>query len=217
MALLLYNTLLTLLSPLLWLFLLWRRAKGKEDGGPAWVERWGDLPETVSGDTRHPRLWIHAVSVGEVMAAVPVLRELRRRFPDAFLLLSTTTVSGREVALKQIPPADEVAYYPLDFWFARSLHALQTARPDLVLLMEWEIWPNFLTQAKKRGAKIAVLNGRISDKGLRQGQKAGLWIGPGLTCVDLFSMQSPRRRPPRRACRGGPVTRVQIVRQYQVR
>jgi 3-deoxy-D-manno-octulosonic-acid transferase len=190
-ALFIYNLLLFLLSPLLYVFLLWRVAKGKEDrehGG----ERWGKLPGNIAQDRGGgPRFWVHAVSVGEVMAAVPVLRELRRRFPEALIVLSTTTIGGREVAQKQMPPADEVIYYPLDFsWVVRR--ALHGAKPDVVLLMEWEIWPNFLTEAKKQGAKIAVLNGRISDKGLRRGKSgfAAFFTAPGLAAVDRFAMQS---------------------------
>ena len=190
-ALYLYNLLLLLLFPLLYVFLLWRVANGKEDR-EHWGERWGALPTSVGQDKgTSPRFWVHAVSVGEVMAAAPVLRELRRRFPDALIILSTTTISGREVAQKQMPPADEVIYYPLDFpWAVRR--ALQQVRPDMILLMEWEIWPNFLVAAKQQGAKIAVLNGRISDKGLRRGKSgfAGFFTAPGLAAVDQFAMQS---------------------------
>ena len=172
-SLILYNLLLFVLSPPLALYLLWRLARGKEDR-ERWAERWGGLPANVAENRGRPRFWVHAVSVGEVMAAAPVLRELRARFPDAFLLLSTITPSGREVALKQVPPADEVVYFPLDFPFAVR-RALAAARPDLVLLLEWEIWPNFLTRAKRGGAKIAVLNGRVSDRGLRRGRRGG-WL-----------------------------------------
>ena len=187
-ALTVYNLLLTFLSPLIYLYLLFRLSKGKEDGAH-WGERWGDLSEAVRGAPVGPRIWVHAVSVGEVIAAAPVLRELRRRLPDAFILLSTTTLSGREVALKQSPPADSVVYYTIDFLpvVARA-HA--AARADLILLMEWEIWPNFLTQARRRGARVAVLNGRISDKGLRRGRYSGFFTGPGLAAVDVFAMQS---------------------------
>lgn len=188
MARLLYNLLLFLFAPLILLYLLFRLAKGKEDK-EHWGERWGKLPETVSRDPRVPRFWVHAVSVGEVIAAVPVLRELRRRWPEAFILLSTTTPGGRAVALKQIPPADEVVYYPLDYPLLVS-RALRAARPDVVLLMEWEIWPNFLAAAKRGGAKIAVLNGRVSDRGLRRGTKSTFWTRPGLNRVSLFAMQS---------------------------
>ena len=191
LALYLYNLLLVLLFPLLYTFLLWRLSNGKEDR-EHWGERWGTLPEIVAQDKgASTRFWVHAVSVGEVMAAAPVLRELRRRYPDSLIILSTTTIGGREVAQKQMPPADEVIYYPLDFpWAVRR--ALRQIRPDMILLMEWEIWPNFLVAAKKQEAKIAVLNGRISDKGLRRGTSglAGFFTAPGLAAVDLFAMQS---------------------------
>ncbi|MBC8101267.1 MAG: 3-deoxy-D-manno-octulosonic acid transferase [Cytophagales bacterium] len=190
MNLLVYNLLLLLLSPPLLLFLLWRLANGKEDLAH-WGERWGAFPLDVAQSRgASPRFWVHAVSVGEVMAAAPVLRELRQRFPDALIVLSTTTIGGREVAQKQ-PPADEVLYYPLDFPLVID-RALRTVRPDVVLLMEWEIWPNFLTRAKRQGAKIAVLNGRISDRGLRRGQSrfAAFFTAPGLASVDRFAMQS---------------------------
>jgi 3-deoxy-D-manno-octulosonic-acid transferase len=188
MSLFVYNLLLFLLSPLVLGLLLYRLSQGKEDKD-RWGERWGKLPSAIGEDRRTPRFWVHAVSVGEVFAATPVLRELRKRYPDAYILLSTTTTGGREVAQKQMPPADEVVYYPLDFPFAVN-RALELVRPDVVILMEWEIWPNFLTAAKRRGARIAVLNGRVSDKGLRRGLKARFFTAPGLAAVDRFLMQS---------------------------
>lgn len=188
MGLFVYNLLLFLLSPLVLGLLLYRLSQGKEDKD-RWGERWGKLPPSIGEDQRAPRFWVHAVSVGEVFAAAPVLRELRKRYPDAYILLSTTTTGGREVAQNQMPPADEVIYYPLDFRFAVN-RALERVRPDVVILMEWEIWPNFLTAAKRRGARIAVLNGRVSDKGLRRGLKARFFTGPGLAAVDRFLMQS---------------------------
>jgi 3-deoxy-D-manno-octulosonic-acid transferase len=188
LALLVYNLLLLLLSPLLLAFLLYRLAKGKEDAA-RWGERWGAYPAQVAADKRAFRFWVHAVSVGEVMAAAPVLRELRRRYPDALIVLSTTTPTGHEVAQKQVPPADEVVYYPLDFTFAVK-RAVTVVRPNVVLLMEWEIWPNFLHAAKAAGATVAVLNGRVSDKGLRRGGRATFFLKPGLDAVDRFVMQS---------------------------
>ncbi|HVK04103.1 MAG TPA: glycosyltransferase N-terminal domain-containing protein, partial [Armatimonadaceae bacterium] len=92
-------------------------------------------------------------------------------------------------ALKQVPPADDVVYYPLDYAPVVK-QALRSAQPDVVLLMEWEIWPNFLNAAKRQGATVAVLNGRVSDKGLRRGQRARFFTAPGLAAVDLFAMQS---------------------------
>jgi len=197
-----YNLLLFLLSPLLLAYYLFRLATGKED--PVhWRERFGhySIP-TPNGLT----FWIHAVSVGEVMAAKPILRELRQRHPDAFLLLTTTTRGGREVA-QGVAEASAVAFFPLDFPWAVG-HALKTVQPNAVLLMEWEIWPNFLTAAKQQGAKVAVLNGRISDKGLRRGLKARPLLQSGLAAVDLFAMQSEEDTC--RAARvGAPPDRVQ--------
>jgi 3-deoxy-D-manno-octulosonic-acid transferase len=183
MSQIIYNLVILLLSPLLVLLLLWRRAKGKE---PAWAERWGKLPTIPKG--KELSIWVHAVSVGEVMAAAPVLRELRKRHPEAHITLSTTTTGGREVALQRLE-ADRVVAFPLDApWAVKK--ALAAVQPDLVLLMEWEIWPNFLVAAKRRGAKIAVLNGRVSDKGLRRGLKMRWLLGEALKQVDLFAMQS---------------------------
>jgi 3-deoxy-D-manno-octulosonic-acid transferase len=181
-----YNLLLFLLSPLVLLYYLFRLATGKEDP-MHWRERFGYFPP-LSEARGELRFWVHAVSVGEVMAAKPILKELRKRHPEAFLLLTTTTRGGREVA-QGVADASAVAYFPLDFPWAVA-RALGAARPDAVLLMEWEIWPNFLVAAKRQGAKVAVLNGRISDKGLRRGLKAGGLLREGLSAVDLFAMQS---------------------------
>lgn len=207
-ALLIYNFLLHLLGLPLIAYLLYRRSIGKEDKGEAWGERWGKYRLNREAERAGYRIWVHAVSVGEVMAAVPILRALRQRYPDAFILLSTTTPSGREVALKQVPPADQVVYYPLDFP-ATVARALSDVSPNLIVLMEWEIWPNFLTLARRRGTKIAVLNGRISDKGLRRGQRGGFFTAPGLAAVDLFAMQS--EEDARRAVLvGGEPAKVQV-------
>jgi 3-deoxy-D-manno-octulosonic-acid transferase len=149
---------------------------------------------------------VHAVSVGEVTAAAPVLRALRARFPDALLVVSTITPSGREVALQQIPPADHVVYLPLDLVFAVRA-ALGAVRPDAVILMEWEIWPNFLWAARRRGARVAVLNGRVSDRGLRRGRRFAWFTRPGLLAVDRFAMQSAEDAR-RAALVGAPAGRV---------
>ena len=197
-----YNLLLFLFSPLLLLYYAFRLATGKEDPTHR-HERWGSCAKMGEGA---PRFWVHAVSVGEVMAAKPVLRELRKRHPEAFLLLTTTTRGGREVA-QGVMEASAVAYFPLDFPWAVS-RALRAIQPDAVLLMEWEIWPNFLVAARQQGAKIAVLNGRISDKGLQRGRRAQGLLQRGLNAVDIFAMQSDEDT--RRAGQvGAPAERIQ--------
>lgn len=198
-----YNALLLALAPLIFPLLLWRRTNSKE---PAWAERWGKILSTE--ERTELSLWVHAVSVGEVMAAAPVLRELRSRHPNAHITLSTTTTGGRAVALQR-PEADRVIAFPLDApWAVRR--ALAAVKPDLILLMEWEIWPNFLYEAKKRGAKVAVLNGRVSERGLARGLKMRWLLGDALKNVDLFAMQS--EEDARRAVLvGAPAEKVETV------
>ena len=130
-----YSAVLILLFPFIYALLWLRRLRGKESPR-TWQERWGHYPVEIAAHTGSPRFWVHAVSVGEVMASVPVLRALRARFPDALILLSTTTIGGREVAEKQAPPADYVVAFPLDFPGAVK-RALNAVRPDAVILMEW--------------------------------------------------------------------------------
>ena len=181
-----YNLLLVVGFPLIWLYLLRRKAKGKEDAA-RWGERWGHYPALPKPDARLS-LWVHTVSVGEVMAAAPVLRALRARFPDARIVLTTITRTGQEVA-RQRPEADSVLYFPLDFpWCARR--AVETIRPDALILMEGEIWPNVLATAHDVGAKVVVVNGRISDAKLPRWKRIAWLLGPGIAAVDRFFMQS---------------------------
>lgn len=205
LALFLYNILLILLAPVIAAVLAYRAARGKESR-PHLRERFGFLPDAINTDTRTERFWVHAVSVGEVMAAIPVLRELRARHPDALIVLSTTTASGREVAAKQVPPADFVIQFPLDFPLVVA-NALRTIRPRALLLMEWEIWPNLLSVAKKRGVTVAVINGRVSETGLRRGVRARYFLAPALQNVAVFAMQSAEDAH-RAAQVGAPATHI---------
>ena len=208
MALFFYNLLLLLFAPavlLVYAYRLWRGKEARQHFG----ERFGIPSAVIADDKRTPRFWVHAVSVGEVMAAAPVLRELRSRYPDALLVLSTTTVGGREVAQKQIPPADHVTTFPLDFPFAVQ-NALHVLSPDALILMEWEIWPNLLSAAKRHGVTIAVVNGRISDTGLRRGTTAKWVLASALQTVDVFAMQSVEDAH-RAVLVGAPLERVHAV------
>jgi 3-deoxy-D-manno-octulosonic-acid transferase len=107
-------------------------------------------------------IWVHAVSVGETLAVERLLATLREQFPQAPVVLSVTTASGRALAEKRIR-ADRIFYFPLDLPFAvrRSLRAIE---PALVLIVETEIWPNFLRLASERGARVVFVNGRISGR-----------------------------------------------------
>jgi 3-deoxy-D-manno-octulosonic-acid transferase len=112
-----------------------------------------------------PCIWVHGVSVGEVLAAKPLVREIERELPAYEVAISTTTNMGLEVARKHFP-GKHVFYYPLDFsWSVRR--ALEAVRPDLIVLVELEIWPNFLGEAYQAGIPVVLVNGRISEKSFR--------------------------------------------------
>ena len=155
---------------------LWHRlVSGKY--GPAIAEKTGEIPDrfksagtrVISADSPYsesPCLWLHAVSVGEVQAS----RELVTRFmadnPTWELRVSTTTATGRKVAT-DLYGAECVFYYPLDFsWMVKK--AIERIRPSLIVLMELEIWPNFLRETRRAGIPVAVANARITERSVRR-------------------------------------------------
>jgi len=141
------------------------------------AERLGRIPARLfsSGDTR-PVVWIHAVSVGEVIAVSGLVKELRARAPNYRVVVSTTTRTGQAVARERFGPGD-VFYYPLDFgWAVRAyLRALQ---PHLFMLAETEFWPRMLSECRRSGIPVAVVNARISDRSYpRYLRLRALWRG----------------------------------------
>ena len=155
---LVYVALLVAVSPLL----LYRRLSlGKYRDG--WAEKfWGELPARTSS---RPCVWLHAVSVGEVLQVRPVLRQLAAARPDWEFVITTTTRTGLDVA-KQEFPQHTVCYFPLDFsWAVRR--AIQRVRPSAIVLVEMELWPNFVRTANRLGIPLALINGRVSEKSFR--------------------------------------------------
>ena len=133
-------------------------------------------------------LWLHAVSVGEVMAAAPLARLLAARHPEVPLLVSTTTETGRAVAEQRIPAARFI-FFPLDFgWSVRR--ALRRLRPRAVLLTETELWPNFLAACTAEAIPAVVINGRISPRSFPRYRLIRPWFRLVLRHVRLFCMQS---------------------------
>jgi 3-deoxy-D-manno-octulosonic-acid transferase len=115
-------------------------------------------------------IWLHAVSAGEVVAAKAAAPELKQAFPDLPLVASTTTETGQAAARRLLDEAEETFYYPLDIsWNVRK--CLRRFRPRAIVLFEAELWPNFLTESAAAGAKIFVVNGRISERSLRRFRK----------------------------------------------
>ena len=137
-------------------------------------------------DTSRPLVWIHGVSVGEVKAASNFVAELRALRPDVDLVISTTTPNGKLVARQEYPDL-QVVTYPLDLAYFPS-RALSRLQPCCVLLMELEIWPNFLQAARKRDIPVAVINGRISERTFR-GYRKARGLLPQLDLISRYCVQ----------------------------
>lgn len=142
------------------------------------------LVGTISGS---PRIWIHAASVGEVNGAVAVIESLKRLMPDCAIILSTTTKHGQSWARERFGPEITCIYAPLDFIVSvrRALFAIQ---PDILVCLETEIWPNWLLAARRMGAKIALVNGRISGRSIKGYLKVRFLIQETLNQIEKFSM-----------------------------
>ena len=124
-----------------------------------------------SGSGSRPRIWVHAVSAGEVVAAVPILRELRELLPTHDLLFSTTTPAGHEMAEQQAKAyIDGLFYSPFDLpWVTRRV--VETIRPQVFVSLESELWPNLLHELKRQGCRTVMVNGRISEQSYRRSRK----------------------------------------------
>lgn len=203
---LLYNLFLVLASPLLLVYLIWRivvRGKSRE----GWSHRLGRLPLSPQG---RKVLWVHAVSVGEVIAAVPLLQALREEFPQHHLLLTTLTPTGNAMARQQLGKlVDAVGYLPVDFAFAVK-RALRRVRPDALIIMETELWPNLLMLAYRQGVKTVIANGRLSDRSLPAYRRLRWLFRRVLQCLDTICVQS--EEDAKRFCAiGAPPDRVHVT------
>lgn len=139
-------------------------------------QKLGAIPdETVSILKGHPRIWVHAVSVGEVTAAAPIVFALREKLPHACIILSTGTETGQAMARKLIPQATTFVYFPLDI-FPVVRRVIDRIAPDIVVLTETELWPNFLRHCMKRRIPVVMVNGRISPRSfLRYSRTSFFW------------------------------------------
>jgi len=108
-------------------------------------------------------IWLHAVSVGEALSGVTLARRLKEAYPGRPLIVSTTTITGQTLARERMPFADAVIYFPLDWAFCVR-RAMSAVRPSLVLILETEIWPNFVREARRREVPVLFVSGRISDR-----------------------------------------------------
>ena len=133
-------------------------------------------------------LWIHAVSVGETRAAIPLITALRQNYPQYMILVTNVTETGHAIAMenKQI---DMCLFFPFDFsWTVRK--ALELIKPQAILIVETEIWPNFVTQANAFDIPLMLVNGRLSDRSFPRYRRGRFFLRPILECFSFFCMQS---------------------------
>src|SRR6266705_2881810 len=184
-----------------WLFQMLRRGKYRAGLG----ERLGKIPRRIRAGAA--RIWVHAVSVGEVLAVSNLVLEIRQRFPEHPVFVSTTTAAGQKLARQRFGE-ENVSYFPLDLPFAIRPW-FRKLRPALVVLAETEFWPNFLNYSKRHGARIAIVNARISNRSLPGYRRFRVLLRRFLQDVDLFLAQSDEDR--RRLLEiGAPGNRVQV-------
>jgi 3-deoxy-D-manno-octulosonic-acid transferase len=148
---------------------------------------------------RRGAIWIHAVSVGEALSSVNLAQRLKSAYPDRPLIISTTTLTGQALARERFPFADAIVYFPLDWAFCVR-RALRAIRPAVAVVLETEIWPNFLREAARGGVPVIFVSGRISDRSFARYQKYlgifGFFLRPFLRSVlskpSAFLMQSEK-------------------------
>jgi 3-deoxy-D-manno-octulosonic-acid transferase len=137
-----------------------------------------------------PVVWVHAVSVGETLAAVPLIRLLRRRVPDARLLVSSVTLTGRETAIKSLSGVvDEGFFFPFDLPGLCG-RFLDRVRPDVVVIVETEIWPNFIAACAHRGIPVVIVNGRLSKRSFAGYMRFRWFFAPILRTLRTISAQT---------------------------
>src|SRR6266481_2618606 len=151
-------------------------------------QRLGFLPISfnIDGDES---IWIHAVSVGEVLTARALAADLKARYPRLRLFLSTTTIAGQQVARRSLSNVEAVFYFPFDWTFIVR-RTLSLVRPRVFIMMETEIWPNLLRECRRRGVKTVMINGRISSRSYPRYRLVRPFFRRVLADIDSFCMQS---------------------------
>lgn len=203
---LLYSLVLSLLFLALLPYFVYQAARrGKYSG--SFKERMGWLPESLRGDGRET-IWVHAVSVGEFLAAKPLIERLKRDLPTARIVVSTTTLTGQQLARSQSHLFDAALYFPFDWKFSVR-RALAWVNPAVVIILETELWPNFLRECRKRGVVTVLANGRISPRSFRRYR---LLSRPFRRAIEDFSLMVMHSEADAERARhlGAPAGRVRV-------
>lgn len=180
-----YSFILILLTPFLLLRLVWLARRN-----PAYLDRWQErlgFPRALPDGKRV--IWLHAVSVGEVLAARPLLNALLERYPQYRIVVTTTTPTGALTVHQNFAGNIEHRYFPYDLPFAVS-RSLRMIHPSLVVVMETELWPNFYAACAERGVPLALVNARLSEKSARGYRRVSALVRSTLRSASLIAAQS---------------------------
>ncbi len=174
--------------------LAYYQLRARTDGkyGRTWKQRMGlDLPEATG---KRARIWCHALSVGEVLSAVPLVKGLKERAPGVEIVFSTATETGQEIARSRLASWVELFFIlPHDFpWTVERL--VPRVRPDLFVLVETDIWLNLLHALKRRGIPVVLVNGRLSPRSFERIMKYGALFKPAFRLFDRIYAQSEEDR-----------------------
>lgn len=202
----LYSFVLTLLFLALLPYFVYQAARHGKYAGSI-MERLGWLPQHAGGDSRNT-IWVHAVSVGEFLAATPLIERLKRELPMTRLVVSTTTLTGQQLARSHSNHFDSVFYFPFDWRFSVR-RSLAKVNPLAVIILETELWPNFLRECQKRGVTIVLANGRISERSFSRYRMIGRPLKHAIQSFSLMIMQSETDAERARQL-GAPAERVHV-------
>ncbi|WP_295238588.1 3-deoxy-D-manno-octulosonic acid transferase [Veillonella sp.] len=150
----------------------------------------GLMPDSLMRKIEGRRaIWVHAASVGEIVATSPIVKDIKKKFPEAVVVVSVVTATGHAMAHRIIPEAEGIIFFPLDLPFLTQ-RILDIIKPITILLVETEIWPNFLRIAEKEKIPVMMVNGRISDRSMKRYMMIRSFTKEMLASIQYFCMQS---------------------------
>jgi 3-deoxy-D-manno-octulosonic-acid transferase len=184
----LYSLLLWILLPAILIRLLWRGIRN-----PEYRRRWGERFGQIICDGHSYDIWLHAVSMGETNAAMPLVHQLLQRYPDLRILITTMTPTGSDRVVKMFGDSVGHSYAPYDYSFAVQ-RFLKRVQPGILVLIETEIWPNTIHLCSARNVPIVMLNVRLSEKSYRNYQRISWLSRPTLQRIQRFGTQSEEHK-----------------------
>lgn len=177
----LYGFIMALLLP-------FEYARRPKESSAGWLREKFGFTDSIQRTPDSKTLWIHAVSMGEVIASVRFIKELKAEYASANIIISTVTDTGRKIAHERLSDIAEIVYIPFDLGFILK-RFLKNTKPNVFIAVETELWPNIFRALKQNRIPILIMNGRISEKSFKGYSKIGFFMRHVISCVDMFCMQ----------------------------